>query len=197
VVGLFKPDLAESVTGALGGEMKLSGAGTLPDTVKKKLTGNGVFRLVDGKLQSIPALDAAAALMKVGELREIVIDDGSVRFTIKDGQVTIDSKMTGPTTRLTTSGQVGLDGLLNLRSALALSPELGGNLREQGTLSRYLGDEKGWTTVPLRIKGSYDSPDVGLDSKGLKKQAEKTVKKEVQKSIEKELQRGLQKLFGN
>ncbi len=197
MVQLVKPELAESVQGLLGGELQLSGGGTLPETIKKKLSGKGSLRLANGKLQSIPALDATAALLDVGELREIVLDDGHINFTVKDGQLNLNSKINGPKTRFVTDGQVSLDGKLNLRSQLALSPELGGRLHEKGKLARYLGDEQGWTTVPLRIKGSYDGPDVGLDSKGLKKQAEKAVKKEVQKSLEKELQRGLKKLFGN
>ncbi len=197
LVRMLKPGLSGSLEGVLGGEMKISGAGTVPDTMKKKLTGNGVFQLANGKLQSIPALDSIAALLGVNELRQIVLDDGKVNFTIKDGQVIVDSRIEGPKTRATTAGQVGLDGRLDLRSSLALSPELGGRLREQGSLSRYLGDEQGWTTVPLRIKGAYDSPDVGLDSREMKKQAETAVKKEVQKSLEKELGKGLKKLFGN
>lgn len=197
LVRIFKPELSDSIAGVLSGTVNLSGAGTLPESVKKNLSGNGTLRLVDGKLQNIPALTAVANLLEVGALRQVVLDDGEMQFAIKDGLVNLDSRIAGSTTRLITGGQVGLDGRLNLRSSLALSPELGGRLHEQGRLARYLGDEKGWTTVPIRIKGSYANPDVGLDSAGLKKQAEETVKKEVQKKIEKEVQRGLQKLLGN
>ena len=197
IIKMLKPELSESVVGLIGGEFRLSGSGTLPGTVKKKLTGQGVIRIADGKLQKIPALNSVAALLGVNELREVVLDDGNIEFTVKNGQVSINSKMMGPTTRLATTGQVGLDGGLDLRSKMSLSPELGGRLHEQGKLVRYLGNENGWTTVPLRVKGSYDSPDVGLDSKGLKKQAEKAVKKEVQRKLEKELNRKLKGLFGN
>ncbi len=197
IVGMVKPELAASITGTLGGRVKVTGAGTLPEAVKKRLAGTGTLRLEDGRLKSIPALDATAALLNIAELREIILDDGSANFIIRDGRARLDSRISGPKSRVTTSGEVGLNGALDLRSQLALSPELGGRLHAEGRLARYLGDESGWTTVPLRIKGSYDDPDVGLDSKGLKKQAEKAVEKEVEKKLEKELQRGLKKLFGN
>ena len=197
IIKMLKPELAESVAGLVGGEFRLSGAGTLPDTAKKKLTGQGAIRLADGKLQKIPALNSVAALLGVSELREVVLDDGNIGFAVKNGQVSIDSNISGPTTRLDTTGQVGLDGGLDLRSKMSLSPELGGRLHEQGKMVRYLGNENGWTTVPLRIKGSYDNPDVGLDSKGLKKQAEKAVQKEVQRKLEQELNKKLKGLFGN
>ena len=193
---MVKPDLGETVEGLLSGEMQIAGAGTLAGAAKKNLSGVGTFRLEKGKLQNIPALNSTAALLGVGELREVVLDDGEIAVSIKDGKVSLKSTISGPTTRLNTSGNVGLDGRLDLRSQLALSPELGGRLHEQGKMARYLGDDQGWTTVPIRVKGSYDAPDVGLDSKGLKKQAEKAVKKEVQKKLEKELQKKLKGLFG-
>ena len=196
LVKMLKPDLAGSFEGVAGGEMSFSGAGTIPAAAKKKLTGQGTLRLADGKLQSIPTLDSIAVLLGVPELKTVDIDNGDINFTVKDGKVNIDSKFNGDKARMGTSGQVGLDGGLNLRTALALSPELGGELRAQGNLARYLGDENGWTTVPLRIKGNYSDPDVGLDSKGVRKQAEKQVKEELKKKIEEELQDKLKGLFG-
>lgn len=197
MIQLVKPELSDSFQGVLGGNIRLAGAGTVPETARKKLSGNGTLRLLDGRLQNIPALTSTAALLDIRDLREVVLDNGIVTFTVENGRVAMDSEITGSKTRLTTAGTIGLDGGLDLRSRLALSPELGGRLHEQGRLARYLGDEKGWTTVPLRIKGSYAEPDVGLDSKGLKKQAGEKVRQEVERKIEKELQKKLKGLFGN
>ena len=52
--------------------------------------------------------------------KALVLDDGNVQFTVNDGQVNVNSKIKGPTTRVTTAGQVRLDGHLNIRSQLAL-----------------------------------------------------------------------------
>ncbi|PLX99327.1 MAG: hypothetical protein C0623_09640 [Desulfuromonas sp.] len=196
IIKLVKPELADSVEGVLAGQLNLAGTGTVPETIKKTISGEGLFTLAQGKLQNIPALDSTATLLGIGEMRKIILDDGDIALTIQNGEVELRSMIDGPTTRLSTSGIIGLSGRMDIHSRVALSPELGGRLHENGKLTRYLGDENGWTSVPLRIKGDYSSPEVSLDRSGLKKQAEEVVRKKVQEKLEEKLQNRLQDIFG-
>jgi hypothetical protein len=50
-------------------------------------------------------------------------------------------------------------------------------------VAAYAKDEKGWTVIPLRIRGTTDKPSVGLNKAKMIKGVEKGIKQEIQKGL--------------
>ncbi len=171
VVKALKPELAKSLFGVANGRINMSGAGTVESSRKQNLLGGGNFVLKQAKLTEMPALDSAAILLNMPELREIVIDDGQANFKVAKGLVSIDLKSKGPLFKQTIDGTITLDGQLGLKAHLFLSPQLSRKLDKKGLLRNVLIGKDGWSSVPLRVKGHYSSPQVSLDMQLLQKQA--------------------------
>ena len=171
VVKALKPELAKSLFGVVSGRINMSGAGTVVSSIKQNLLGGGKFALQKAKLASMPALDSAAILLNMPELREIVIDKGEATFNVAKGLVTLDLQSQGPLLKLTTDGTVSLAGQLGLKVNLSMSPQLSKKLDNKGLLRNVLIGRDGWAHVPLRVKGAYSAPKVTLDMKVLQRQA--------------------------
>ncbi len=171
VVKALQPELAKSLFGVVSGQINMRGAGTLESSIKNNLRGDGDFTLHQAKLTNMPALDSAAILLNMPEIREIVIDDGQATFKVAKSLLSIDLKSKGPLFKLTTAGTIALDGQLGLKAHLFMSPQLSGKLDKKGLLRNILVGKDGWASVPLRVKGHHSSPQVSLDMRLLQKQA--------------------------
>ena len=171
IVKALKPKFSESIFGIVDGQVTISGAGTEADTIKEKLIGNGNFDLKQARLTRMPALDSAAGLLNMTELKEITIDDGHATFRINKGVVDVNLKTNGPQLKQTTNGTVSLAGQLGLKVNLSTSPQLSKKLDHKGVLRDVFIGKDGWGRVPLRIKGDYAAPKVTLDMKEVRQQA--------------------------
>ncbi|MBE0501642.1 MAG: AsmA family protein [Desulfuromonadales bacterium] len=190
IVKVFAPDLAESLFALLNGQLSLDGAGTDEPSLKQNTSGIGSFNFNQGTLTRMPILDSASNLLGLEELKNININEGDVTFKINKGVVELGLQTSGRQLKQNTSGNVSLEGVLGLKTNLALSPELSQKLDRKKVLGDLLTDSAGWTHIPIRVKGDYSSPKVTLDTTAMSQQAKQKGVDILSEKLKKELNRG-------
>jgi AsmA protein len=68
-----------------------------------------------------------------------------------------------------------------------VSDALAPKIVSQSGISQFLSEEKGWTTVPLRLGGTMAKPSYGIDTKTVGKQATKKLEKKMGEELMKAL----------
>ena len=211
----LRPAAGATVTGSLGLKADLAGAGTLPETVKRNLSGNGEILIKDGRLEGGQLVQGLATVLGLEELRQISFQQWAGNFRIEQGKVQIDSHLSGKQVRLAPQGTVGLDGKLNLLLDTRLAPDLTARIDTHGKVTRFFKDADGWGQVPLKLGGSLDSPRFEIDAKAALKKATETLQEKLEQKLQerlgpkpdsgsspdtsqkKQLEKTLRGLFGN
>jgi hypothetical protein len=97
---------------------------------------------------------------------------------------------------------------LDIPTELKISPTLSKSLGKTIASIKFIDDEQGWKTIPLKIKGTADQPKVNLDEEALARQLGPGLKRGIEKLLEEKTQEGkkepskkkekdiLQQLFG-
>jgi uncharacterized protein involved in outer membrane biogenesis len=177
--------LAGMLTGSLKTGMTFSGAGTTWQQISKVLTADGSFTLIDGGIKGTPVSMSIANLLGLQELNNISYKNISGTFNIVEGgKVKIKTNMQGADLNAEAEGIIGLDGSLNLPLTFHLSPALADKLRARASFAKYLSDDKGGSTLHLKLAGSLKKPQPTLDMKGVQEQLQKSIQKEVIKQLE-------------
>jgi AsmA protein len=190
----------ERLTGEANVQVKLSGSGATPETIRPSLNGNLAFAFTDGAVQGfdlVALLDRANALLK-GQPAPTDTGPVETRFTEIRGTATVtngllrndDLTANSPFFRVTGAGSTHLaeetiDYLV--RAAIVASPE--------GQGGKTLDELRG-LTVPVHIGGTYSAPSyrVQLDQV-LKQRIESEVKEKVEErkqEVEDKLKQQLQ-----
>jgi len=184
------------ISGSANFTVKGSGSSLIPDKLKQNLDAIGQFEVADGSLYgvNIPQMIRSAQQKLKGDLsadnKEALKTDftsltGS--FTIKEAVVTNpDLAMASPLIRLNGKGTANI---VSQALDYALTTSVVGSLSGQGdTVDESL---KG-VDIPLTIKGTFQDPKFGIDTKAL---LEGQFKDEADKAKEK-LKEGLFKKLG-
>ncbi|KPJ99039.1 MAG: hypothetical protein AMJ60_06285 [Desulfobacterales bacterium SG8_35] len=176
---------AGMLSGSLQTAMTFSGAGTTWDDLKKVLTADGSFTLLDGGIKGTPVSNTIASLLGLQELNNINYKNISGTFKIiEGGKAKINTSLEGMDLKAEADGIIGLDGSLALPLTLHLSPPLTEKLQSMGSFTKYLSDEEGGSTLHLKLAGTLASPKPILDTKGVQEQLQKSLQKELLKQIE-------------
>jgi AsmA protein len=163
LVSAFAPKAAGSVFGSLGFTAQFQGSGTLPESIKRNLSGQGNFAITDGKLTGSGFMQELAGYLKADQLRVLRFGRYNGNFGIKGGVVTLNSELNGSDARLKTSGTADFDKHLNMSLDTRLSPAITSQVA-RGDFGRYLTDSQGWGVIPLKVTGSIGSPRFSLDA---------------------------------
>jgi AsmA protein len=209
LVSAFAPKAAGSVFGSMGFTAQLQGSGTLPESIKRNLSGHGNFDITNGKLTGSGFMQKLAGYLKADQLRVLRFGRYYGTFGIKGGIVTLNSELNGNDARIKTAGTVDFEKRLNMSLDTRLSPAITSQVA-RGDFGRYLTDSQGWGVIPLKVSGNIGSPSFSLDAslagahlKG-KLQEElgnrlfkgKQGQQGTQKPEQQLLDRGLKQLFG-
>ena len=128
------------------------------------LNGGGNLTTDDVNISGIKALDAIADAVSRPDLKNIQVRDLDLRFTIAAGRVStqpFDIRI-GSDMNLNLSGSTGIDQTIDYTGKLKLPASAG--------LASSL------TTVDLKIGGTFSSPKVSVDMKGMAQQAVESAK---------------------
>lgn len=139
------------------------------------LNGEGSLSTKSISLSGIKAMDQVADLLKKPELKTLNARDLKINFTIKEGRVQtkpFDIKLGDYVMNL--SGSTGLDQTIDYVGKIAI-PASAGELARLGT-------------VNMTITGTFSSPKVGLDLKGMAQQAIDDVKEQVKEQVEQKVE---------
>ena len=173
------------LSGSLQTSMSFIGAGTTWSELKNVLSADGTFNLTDGGIKGTPVSSSIASLLGLQELNNVSYKNITGTFKIVEGgKVQIKTSMQGNDIGAETEGIIGLDGSLNLPLTLHLSPAMADKLKAKASFARYLTDEKGGSTLHLKLAGSLKHPRPTLDMQGVKSQVQQTIKKEVFKKLD-------------
>lgn len=210
LLAALAPKATGSVFGTLGFTAQLQGSGTLPETLKRNLSGQGSFAITDGKLTGSGFMQGLSGFLKTDQLRVLQFSRYDGTFALKGGVISLNSEVNGKDARIKTSGSVALDKRLNMSLDTRLSPALTGSVARKD-LGRLLTDNQGWGVIPLKVNGSVGAPSFSLDTalagthlKGklqdelsrrlLKEKPGQEGKRRPEKQL---LDQGLKMLFGN
>jgi uncharacterized protein involved in outer membrane biogenesis len=182
IINAFFPKHKDTIYGIVSTNLKFSGKGTLPESIKRNLSGDADFTIREGKITNIPMLNNLAAILNTNELKTINVKRGNGTVSINNGLAKLDSIITSDEIEMDPKGDIGLvDEDIDLAFDLRLSPRLKGKAMSS-SYSEYLSDETGWGMIPVTCPGTFSKPRCGPD---LAKTGKRAVEKEVDKQIDK------------
>ena len=154
------------VSGTLGTELELSGAGKTPQEVVPTLTALGLASLAEASLGPGPVFEAIARTTGIPEFKAPRLDEGYVPFAIENGRFLMrDVTWNGPTGAWTLGGSLGFGGDMDLGVHIMLPPEAVARLGAAGKVAaEALRDDAGRMLLDLRVTGPAQSPRVAWDA---------------------------------
>ncbi|RJQ53126.1 MAG: AsmA family protein [Nitrospiraceae bacterium] len=189
VINSLFPKAKDTVFGVLSANLRLNGRGTLPESIRKNLAGDGDFSVKDGKITNAKITENLALLLGIDELRTINLKQANGTVKIKDGVARLDSVFVSDDIAMNPSGYIGLDETLDLAFDLKLSPRLSNKTVGSG-IAKYIRDEEGWGIIPLKVSGTFAKPSYAVD---VARAGKRAIKKELDRFIDKLLKRDADK----
>jgi AsmA protein len=184
LVAAFAPKAAGTIFGALDFDADLSGSGTLPEAVKRNISGRGSFSLVDARLTGPGFVQELAGYLNLPALRDMRFRQAKGSFSIDRGKVLLNSDFSGRDVRFAPTGSVSLDGSLDVGLDLRLSPELTGRLDRRGKVAQFFTDAQGWGQVPLKVTGTVGKPRFAFDATAVKGKVQEKVREKIEKKLQ-------------
>lgn len=167
IINAFAPKARGKLFGTLSGKAAITGAGTLPVNVKRNLKGNGKFTIHNGVLKNSELVAGLLTILGLRDLKEIPIDKANSQFTISNGIVNLTTLLSSKDIMINETGTVGMDEKLDLGILVKVSDRLAPKVVSQSSIANFLSGEKGWTSVPLRVKGTISKPSYGIDTQAV------------------------------
>ncbi|MDW7709082.1 MAG: AsmA-like C-terminal region-containing protein [Deferrisomatales bacterium] len=208
VLAAFRPALRDTASGTLDLTLEARGSGGDVGALRSQLKAEAK----DGRILNHPLAANLAALFQVKELESLNFYNLRADVETAEGVGQVRSVVfRGPNLQATATGTLGLaDGALDLRLAVALPQELAARLVREPTTLQAVTDADGWSRLPLRLRGTLESPSYGLDAEGLRDAAAKALGDKAQQVLEEkvlerlpvgeqereQIQEGLRRLLG-
>ena len=180
------PDAQGSISGTLVADGRFRGYGEADDFLAA-LNTQGNFDLRDGEIKGSPILAELSQFLTNPELQILGFSRLYGSYGLKERQGRIDAQLESRRVFFAPRGSFSLDGSLNLSLPTRISPELMAKSGVGGMGADLLKDEKGWSLLPLKVKGNYSRPRFSLDSTAFKNQLEKGVVNEFGRQLQKKL----------
>ena len=182
VVNAFFPKAKDTVFGELSFDLKLKGAGTLPESIKKNLVANGDFNIRNGKITDTEITKKLSGFLNIGELETIHLRKASGKVDIKDRIAKLDSVFTSDDIAMDPKGEIGLDETLDLEFDLKLSSRLTDKAMMKSNIAKFIKNDQGWGVIPLKISGTFSEPSYAVD---MEKAGKMVIRKEADKFLDK------------
>ncbi len=182
-VSAFVPKASNTIFGELFFDLAAKGQGTQFEAIQRTLSGNGDFRLMDGKITGAGLAEGLAQFLDLEQLRVLRFSELKGNYAIENGKVRINSDFSGSDVKMHPTGTIGLDGSLNLALDASLAPEHAGNIGG-GELAQFLKDEQGWTQLPVKVAGSVTDPRFTLDTSAAQQRLKERAREEVEQKLQ-------------
>jgi len=168
--------------GSLNGNLQF--AGEEVSAIQKTLKGKTVVKLGKGAVKQSQIFDAIALLTGIADLKNPSFDEGLFNFDIKEQKIYLDGYIHSSLFKIVPKGVMDFEKRLDIPTELKISPTLSKNLGKTLASIKFVDDDQGWKTIPLRIKGTADQPKVNLDQEALAKQLAPVLKRGIEKLLE-------------
>ena len=147
------------VNGKLEGSFQASGKTGDPEA----LVGQGEIFLREGRVQQYRLLVLLGQILQIEELQELHLEQADAKYHVRPGQITIDELvLRSPNIRLSSSGNVGFDGTLQLNSQLAINDRVRGQLFKAIRDNFHRIDDPGYSAIEFQVGGTIDRPSTNL-----------------------------------
>ena len=190
-----KPGSGDGLTGELGGDLALAGAGAGWESIKKSLTGQGGIQLVDGVLKDVNLADAAlkgitgvpglsgvlppslrAKYPQVFGVGDTVFENMDAKLDIRDGWANFrDFRLAARDYSVSGQGRYSLDNRLDMSTVMTMSQPLSDDLVKAAEPMQYLRSAEGRVEFPVKLVGPVPDikpvPDVAYIAKAASRQA--------------------------
>lgn len=170
--------------GSLHGNFQFAGEEVLG--IQKTLRGRAEANLGKGAIKKSEIFDAISMLTGIAELKNPGFDRGLFHFDVREEKVYLNGFLQSSLFKISPRGMVDFEKKMDLPTELKISPRLTKGLGKRFASIKFLEDEEGWKTIPLKIKGTVDDPKVSLDEEALMKQLGPTLKKGLERLLEKQ-----------
>lgn len=181
VVNPLFPKAKDTIYGILSFNLKLNGAGTLPENLNKNLIADGDFKVLDGKITDTGISEGLASFLNIRELKTINLNTANGTVKIRNSVAKLNSIFESDDLTMDPKGDIGLDETLNLAFDLKMSPQL--SKKAMGSeIAQYICNVDDWSLVPLKVKGTLSKPSYSVD---IAKVGKCVIKKEADKFINK------------
>ncbi len=171
ITAAFAPKAKENLFGSLSGRAEISGAGSTRETIKRNLRGRGGFAVKNGTIRNAQISDGLLALLGLQSMKEIPMEKAEGSFTISDSVMHLKSIIANRDLVLDETGTIGLDQKLDMAILVKVSDNLSPRMVSQSGIAQFLSEEKGWTSVPLKLTGTIAKPSYGIDTQAVGKKA--------------------------
>ncbi len=182
LVNTFAPKAKDKLYGTLFAKAQFSGAGTVKENIKRNLRGKGSFSIKEGTIKNAEVVNVFLVFLGLQDLREIDIQKGEGSFTVSQGVVHLTSVISNEDLIIDEKGTIGLDESLdigiNLKMAERHALKLGSS-----SISKFLSEEEGWSSIPLRLEGTLSKPSYKVDTKALGKKATDKIKEKLEEKL--------------
>ncbi len=196
IINAFAPKARGKLLGVLSGKAAITGAGTLPVNVKRNLKGKGKFTINNGVFKNSELVAGLLTILGLRNLKEIPIDKANSQFTISNGIVNLTTLLSSKDMMINETGTVGMDEKLDLGILVKVSDRLAPKVVSQSSIANFLSAEKGWTSVPLRVKGTISKPSYGIDTKAIGRKVGEGLQKKAGEELRKILLKEQKKSSG-
>ncbi len=158
--------------------------------IQKSLKGKAVVKLGKGAVKESQIFDAIALLTGISALKNPSFDDGLFNFDIREQKIYLDGFINSNLFKIVPKGVMDFEKRLDIPAELKISPTLSKSLGKTIASIKFIDDEQGWKTIPLKIKGTADEPKVNLDEEALARQLGPVLKRGIEKLLEGKTQEG-------
>ena len=152
----------ESALGAA--RLEFSGSGTGSHTAD--FTGTGRVYLDAGRVPEIPALEQIDAFLAT-PIAGLAYAATHIDFEIAGDRLLIAPfEIITDVLKVTAEGGVDANGNLEMHGVMAMPPDNAPSLSGNPLFAQFIAalvDDEGWMSIPLRIGGTVDEPDIGPD----------------------------------
>jgi hypothetical protein len=171
--------------GSLNGNLQF--AGEEASSIQKSLKGKAVVKLGKGAVKESQIFDAIALLTGISALKNPGFDDGLFNGDIREQKIYLDGFINSSLFKIVPKGVMDFEKRLDIPTELKISPTLSKSLGKTIASIKFIEDEQGWKTIPLRIKGTLDQPKVSLDEEALARQLGPVLKRGIEKLLEEKM----------
>lgn len=182
VVNALFPAARDTVFGILSFDLKMNGAGALPESIKKNLAANASFNIRDGKLTNAELTKKLSGFMNISELETIHLREAKGKVDIKEQVAKLESVFSSDDIAMDPRGKIGLDETLDLAFDLKLSSRLTDKAMMKSNIAKYMKNDEGWGVIPLKISGTFSEPSFSVD---IEKAGKQVIKKEADRLLDK------------
>lgn len=180
------------MTGVASLEVELGGALGKEPLPLKSITAQGGVRSSQATAIAGPVVSALASWVGLDSRKEYAVKDFATSFSVRDGRLIVPAcSLVEKHSTWNFSGSTGLDGSLDQKVNVVLSPEYSKRVDSLKGLAHVLKDERGRVVVDLFLGGTVKKPALRWDSARMERRAKDylagRMKREMEKQIEEKL----------